>query len=72
MLIMKLFVNVILTYEWNVNLYVHECWLVYEYIYIYICTYKLIEIYDERHELAMTNDSMDGNMYDERIMSTWK
>ena len=27
-------------------------------------------IYDERHELAMTNESIDGNMYDERIMNT--
>ena len=37
---------------------------------IFICSYMLMEIYDERHKLAMTNDSMDGNMYDERIMNT--
>ena len=30
----------------------------------------MMDIYDDRHELAVTNKSIDGNMYDERIMNT--
>ena len=36
----------------------------------FICSYMLMEIYDERHELAMTNESIDGNMHDECLMNT--
>ena len=43
-----------------------------KYIYIYMIIYVDGYTYDERHEFAMTNESIDGKMCDERIMNARK